>query len=96
MVTKDAWRVEAPDLIRKELEKRLPSECKIIAVEPDSFYHEGEEVRHVTVIFKGADPYDDFRQINAIEHDVRDMLWERGYDPVPGIDYMREGTNYLI
>ena len=24
MVTKDAWRTEAPELIRAELEKRLP------------------------------------------------------------------------
>ena len=95
MVTGDAWRVEAPDLIRAELEKRLPSECKIIAVEPDSFYHEGREVRYVTVLYKGASPYDDFKRINAIERDIRMMLRERGYDPVPGIDFLPEGTNLV-
>ena len=95
MVTRDAWRAEAPDLIRTELEKRLPSECRIIAVEPDSFYHEGREVRYVNVIFKGADPEEDPRRINAIEFDIYDMLWERGYDPVPGIDFLREGTNFV-
>ena len=95
MVTGDAWRVEAPDLIRKELEKRLPSECKIIAVEPDSFYHEGREVRYVTVIYKGASPYDDSRRLTEIEFDIRDMLRERGYDPVPGMDFLREGTNLV-
>ena len=92
MVTKDLWRKEAPDLIRTELEKKLPSECKIIAVEPDSFYYEGEEHRYVTVLFKGVHPYDDFRRINAIERGIHDMLWERGYDPVPSIDYREEGT----
>ena len=95
MVTKDVWRVEAPDLIRAELEKRLPNECKIIAVEPDSFYHEGREVRYANVIFKGAHPYDDFHRINAINHDIRTMLRERGYDPVPGIDFLPEGTNLV-
>ena len=95
MVTQDAWRVEAPDLIRAELEKRLPSECKIIAVEPDSFYHEEREVRYVTVIFKGAHPEADPRRINTINHDIRMMLRELGYDPVPGIDFLREGTNLV-
>ncbi len=95
MVTGDAWRVEAPPLIRAELEKRLPSECKIIAVEPDSFYHEGREVRYVNVIFKGADPEADPRRINAIERDIRMMLWERGYDPTPGIDFLREGAKLV-
>ena len=95
MVTKDVWRVEAPPLIRAELEKRLPNECKIIAVEPDSFYHEGEEVRYVTVIFKGADPYADSRRLTKIERDIRDMLWERGYDPAPSMDFLEEGTNLV-
>ena len=95
MVTRDAWRAEAPDLIRAGLEKRLPRECKIIAVEPDSFYHEGEEVRYVTVLYKGASPYDDSRRLTEIEFDIRDMLRERGYDPVPGMDFLREGTNLV-
>ena len=95
MVTKDAWRVEAPPLIRAELEKRLPSECKILRVEPDSFYHEGEEHRYVTVFFKGVNPEADSRGLNAIERDIHMMLWERGYDPVPGIDYLPEGTNLV-
>ena len=56
MVTKDAWRVEAPALIKTELEKRLPSEFKILRLEPESFYHEGREVRYVNVIYTGADP----------------------------------------
>ena len=53
MDIKDPWWTEAPELIRSELEKRLPIECKILSVDPDSFYHEGEEVRYVTVLFKG-------------------------------------------
>ena len=95
MVTKDVWRTEAPALIKAELEKRLPSECKIIAVEPDSFYHEEREVRYVTVIFKGVDPEADPHRINAIEHDIYDMLWERGFDPVPGFEFIPEGTNLV-
>ena len=95
MVTRDAWRVEAPDLIKTELEKRPPAECKIVSVEPDSFYHEEEEVRYVNVLFKGAHPYGDFHRINAINHDIRMMLRERGYDPVPGIDFLPEGTNLV-
>ena len=95
MVTRDAWRVEAPDLIRMELEKRLPSECRIIAVEPDSFYHEGEEHRYVTVLYKGASPEGDYRRIGAIEHGIRQMLWERDYDPIPRIHYQEEGTNLV-
>ena len=93
MVTKDAWRVEAPALIKAELEKRLDSETKIIAVEPDSFYHEGEEHRYVTVLFKGVHPYDDFQRINSIERDIYQMFWERDYDPIPSIDYQEERTN---
>ena len=95
MVTKDVWRTEAPALIKAELEKRLPSECKIIAVEPDSFYHEGEEHRHVTVLFKGVHPYDDFQGINAIERDIYQILWERDFDPIPAIYYQEEGTNRI-
>ena len=95
MVTKDVWRVEAPELIRAELERRLPGETRIISVEPDSFYHEGREVRYVTVLFKGASPYDDSRRLTKIEFDIRDMLWERGYDPVPSMDFLEEGTSLV-
>ena len=95
MVTKDAWRVEAPPLIRAELEKRLPSEFKILRVEPDSFYHEGREVRYVNVIYTGADPYGDYRLLNEIDLDIYDMLWERGYYPVPGFEFQREETNLV-
>ena len=96
MVTKDAWRTEAPALIKAELEKRLDSECKIIAVEPDSFYHDGEEHRHVTVVFKGAHPCKDHRRLGAIQRDIYQMLWERDYDPIPAIYYQEEGTDYLV
>ena len=51
MVTRDAWRVEAPALIKAELEKRLPAECKILRHETDSFYYEGEEVRTVNLFY---------------------------------------------
>ena len=95
MVTRDVWRVEAPVLIRAELEKRLPNECKILRLEPDSFYHEGEEHRCVTVLFKGAHPEGDFQRINAIERDIYQMFWERDYDPIPSIDYQEEGTNLV-
>ena len=91
MTTSSNWRAEAPDLIRTELEKRLPSECKIIDVEPDSFFHEGEEIRYVTVHFKGLHPCEDSRRINKIELDIRHLLRERGFDPVPGIEFLREG-----
>ncbi len=86
------WRAEAPDLIRTELEKRLPSECKIIDAEPGSFFYEGEEIRYVTVIFKGLHPCEDSRRLTQIEFDIRDMLEERGFDPVPSFDFLREGT----
>ena len=95
MVTKDAWRVEAPALIRTELEKRLDSGCKIIAVEPDTFYHEGEEHRYVTVLFKGVNPEGDFRRIGAIERDIYQMLGEHDYDPIPALHYQEEGTNLV-
>ena len=87
MATRDAWRVETPGLIRAELEKRLPKECKIISVEPDSFYHDGEEQRYVTVLYKGVNPYGDSQRLGPIERDIFMMLWERGYDPTPGIHF---------
>ena len=95
MATRNAWRTEAPELIRAELEKRLPSECKIVSVEPDSFYHDGEEHRYVTVLYKGLHPAEDTRRLLEIERDIYTMLWERDYDPVPSIDYLREGTNLV-
>ena len=91
MTTRSDWRAEAPDLIRKELEKRLPGECKITEVEPDSFFYEGEEVRYVTVYFKGLHPCEDTRRLLDIEYDIHNMLDKRGFDPVPSIDYLREG-----
>ena len=92
MAIKSDWRTEAPDLIWAELQKRLPSECKIIRLEPDSFFHEGEEIRYVTVVFTGLHPCEDSPRLTDIELDIRSMLWERGFDPVPGLDYLREGT----
>ena len=92
MAAKCDWRAEAPDLIRTELEKGLPGECKIIDIEPDSFFHEGDEVRYVTVFFKGRHPCEDTRRLLKIESVIYNMLWERGYDPIPGIEYLREGT----
>ena len=88
------WRAEAPELIRAELEKRLPSECKIIGVEPDSFFHEGEEIRYVTVVFKGLHPCEDIPRLLKIESDIRHLLEDQGFDPPPGIDYLREGTTF--
>ena len=95
MVTKDVWRVEAPALIKTELEKRLPGECKIIAVEPDSFYHEGEEHRYVTVFYKGVSPYADSPRLGAIELDIYQMFWERDYDPIPSMHFQEEGANLV-
>ena len=95
MVTRDAWRTEAPKLIRAELEKRLPSETKIVSVEPDSFYHEGEEHRYVIVRYKGASPYADHEKLGAIKHDIHMMLWELDYDPTPVMYFQAEGTNRI-
>ena len=95
MVTKDAWRVEAPALIRKELEKRLPSEFKILRMEPESFYYEGEEVRTVNVIYTGADPYGDYRLLNEIDRDITLMFWELDFDPTPGFHLQREGEQLV-
>ena len=95
MVTRDVWRVEAPALIKAELEKRLPSETKIISLEPDSFYHEGEEHRHVIVLYKGVNPYLDSPRLSAIERDIYQILWERDFDPIPAIYYQEEGTNRI-
>ena len=92
MTTISNWRAEAPDLIHTELQSRLPSECKIIEVEPDSFFHEGQEIRYVTVVFEGLHPCEDSRRILDIEYDIHNMLRERGFDPVPGIEYLREGA----
>ena len=87
------WRAEAPDLIQTELRKRLPSGCKIIEVEPDSFFHNEREIRYVTVVFEGVHPASDSQRLLDIESVIYNKLWERGFDPVPGIDYLREGKN---
>lgn len=94
MTTRSDWRAEAPDLIRTELQKGLPSECKIIEVEPDSFFHEGEEFRYVTVLFKGIHPCEDIPRLLKIESVIRHLLEERGFDPPPGIEYLREGLTF--
>ena len=91
MVIRDAWRTEAPALIKTELEKRLPAECKILGHEIESFYYEGEEVRTVIVFYTGADPYADSRLLIQIRHDISMMFWELGFDPTPGFDLKREG-----
>ena len=91
MVTKDGWRTEASALIKAELEKRLPAEFKILRMEPESFYYEGEEVRYVNVIYTGADPYGDYRLLNEIDRDITMMFWELDFDPTPGFYFKREG-----
>ena len=91
MVTKDAWRVEAPALIKAELEKRLPAECKILRHEIDSFYYEGEEVRTVILFYTGAEPYADSQMFIEIHHDITLMFWELDFDPTPGFQLKREG-----
>ena len=95
MVIRDAWRTEAPELIKAELEKRLPSETKIVSFETDSFYHEGAEHHHVTVFFKGVHPYDDFHRIIAIKRDIYQMFWELDYDPIPAVFFQEEGVNRI-
>lgn len=93
MATKGNWRAEAPDLIRVELQKKLQNDFDIVNVEPDSFFHEGQEIRYVTVTFKKGHPHIDVRRFNAIEFDIYNLLEERGFDPVPTIDYRDEGLN---
>ena len=92
MVTKDTWRTEAPELIRAELEKRLPGEFKILRMEPESFYYEGEEVRTVNVFYTGAEPYADVRLLIQIRRDITLMFWELDIDPTPGFEFKREGA----
>ena len=95
MVIRDAWRTEAPELIRAELEKRLPGECKIVRHETDSFYYAGEEVRTVILFYTGAEPYADSQMFIEISHDIRMMFWELGMDPTPGFHLQREGENLV-
>ena len=95
MVTKDAWRTEASALIKAELEKRLPADFKILRMEPESFYYEGEEVRYVNVFFTGADPYADSHLLNEISHDITMMFWELDFDPTPGFYLKREGEHLV-
>ena len=95
MVIRDAWRTEAPALIKAELEKRLPSEFKILRHEIDSFYYEGREVRTVIVFYTGADPYGDYRLLNEISHDITMMFWELDFDPTPGFHLQREGEQLV-
>ena len=56
MAIRSNWRAEAPDLIQIELRQKLRNDFDIVKVEPDSFFHEGQEIRYVTVIFKKATP----------------------------------------
>ena len=91
MVIRDAWRTEAPALIKAELEKRLPAECKILRHEIDSFYYEGEEVRNVLLFYTGAEPYADSQMFNEIHRDITLMFWELDFDPTPGFYLKREG-----
>lgn len=93
MATKSDWQVQAPDLIQTELRKRLRDDFDVIKVEPDSFFHEGQEIRYVTVTFKKGHPRIDSRQFNQIEFAIYDLLEERGFDPVPTIDYRDEGPD---
>ena len=95
MATRNAWRTEAPELTRAELQKRLPSETKIISFKTNSFYHEGEEHRYVTVIYKGTNPYVDSPRLSAIGRDIYQILWEHDFDPIPAIYYQEEGTNRI-
>ena len=95
MVIRDAWHTEASELIRAELEKRLPSEFKILRTEPESFYYEGEEVRTVIVFYTGADPYGDYRLLNEIARDITFMFWELDFDPTPGFHLQREGEKLV-
>ena len=83
MAIRSNWRAEAPDLIQIELRQKLRNDFDIVKVEPDSFFHEGQEIRYVTVIFKKGHPRIDTRRFNQIEFDIYNLLEERGFDPVP-------------
>lgn len=91
MATKSNWKAEAPDLIQTELQNRLRDDFDVVKVEPDSFFHEGQEIRYVTVTFKKGHPRIDTRRFNQIEFAIYNLLEERGFDPVPTIDYRDEG-----
>lgn len=91
MVTRSNWQAEAPDLIQTELKNRLRDDFDVIKVEPDSFFHDGQEIRYVTVTFKKGHPRIDARRFNQIEFAIYNLLEEKGFDPVPTIDYRDEG-----
>jgi len=93
MGTRSNWQAEAPDLIQTELRNRLRDDFDVIKVEPDSFFHEGQEIRYVTVTFKRGHPRIDIPRFNQIEFAIYDLLEERGFDPVPTIDYRDEEPN---
>ncbi|MYE39920.1 MAG: hypothetical protein F4X27_06805 [Chloroflexi bacterium] len=90
MGTRSNWQAEAPDLIQSELRNRLLGDFDVVKVEPDSFFHEGQEIRYVTVTFKRGHPRIDTPRFNQIEFAIYDLLEERGFDPVPTIDYRDE------
>lgn len=93
MATKGNWQAEAPDLIHTELRNRLRNDFDVIKVEPDSFFHEGQEIRYVTVTFKKGHPRIDTGRFNQIEFAIYNLLEERGFDPVPTIDYRDESPD---
>ncbi len=93
MATKSNWMVDAPDLIWTELQDRLHGDFDIIAVEPDSFFFEGEEIRFVTVTFKKGHPAIDVQRFDPIEFDIFNLLEERGFVPVPTVDYRDERSD---
>ena len=95
MATKSNWWTQAPDIVRSELQNRLPGDFKIVNVEPDSFFHEGEEFRSVIVTFKKGHPIIDFELFYRLEHDLCNLLDERGFDPVPFVEYQVDGVNVV-
>ena len=92
MTTRSDWRAEAPDLIRKELEKRLPGRVQDYRGGTRFLLLRGGGSSLCNrVLQRTLHPCEDTRRLLDIEYDIHNMLDKRGFDPVPSIDYLREG-----
>jgi hypothetical protein len=95
MTSKTPRLSDAADMVHLELTNQLGDEFQIARVIPDSFSHEGQLFHYVTVYLKAGHPDMDPRQLTQIEVQIHNKLSERGFDPVPAIDYADEEQTVL-
>jgi hypothetical protein len=95
MTSKTPRLSDAADMVHLELTNQLGDKFEIAQVIPDSFSHEGQLFHYVTVYLKAGHPDMDPRQLTQIEVQIHNKLSERGFDPVPAIDYADEEQTVL-